>query len=48
MGTVRGHLVVRGQIYVYKEVRVSELQTDYGHEGLRKQSEEKGLLGLTE
>ena len=48
MGPVRGHLVIRGQIYVYKEVQVSELQTDYGHQGLRRQSEEKGLLGLTE
>ena len=48
VGPVWGHLVVWWQVYIYKEVRVSELRTDYGHEGLGRQSEEKGLLDLTE
>ena len=48
VGLVREHLIVRGQVDVSKEVQISELWKDLGHEGLGRPSEEKCLPGLTE
>ena len=48
VGLVQGHLIVQGQVDVSKEVQISELWKDPGHEGLGKSFEEKCLLNLTE
>ena len=46
MSLVRGHLVIRGQVDVSKEVQISELWKDPDHEGLGRSSEEKHQEGI--
>ena len=48
VGLVLGHLIVRGYVDVSKEVQISELWKDLGHESLGRSSEEKCLLSLIE